>query len=229
MAQTTLALLARNVAGALPDLNPTEQEVAVALYRLLGRGVPVSLNTVAERVGLPADVVANTMSGWPGVFYNDEQQVVGFWGLAQPEMPHRFTVGGKRLYTWCAWDTLFIPEILGKTAYVESRCTTTSERISLTVGPDGPQEVSPSDTVLSFLTPETPFDANMVMSFCHFVLFFNSPESGTTWIAKHPNTFLLSLEDAFEVGRLTNRAKFGDVLAKSVGFEELKARVPTDR
>ncbi len=82
---------------------------------------------------------------------------------------------------------------------------------------------------MSFLTPETPFDANMVMSFCHFVLFFNSPESGTTWIAKHPNTFLLSLEDAFEVGRLTNRAKFGDVLAKSVGFEELKARVPTDR
>ena len=94
MAQTNLALLARNVAGALPDLNPTEQEVAVALYRLLGRGVPVSLNTVAERVGLPADVVANTMSGWPGGVL--QRRAASSWVLGVGAVGDATPIHGRR-------------------------------------------------------------------------------------------------------------------------------------
>ena len=69
--------------------------------------------------------------------------------------------------------------------------------------------------VVSFLTPDTPFDANVVLSFCHYMLFFISEEAGTKWTAEHKNTFLLSVEEASEVGRLTNRANFGDALART--------------
>ena len=211
-ASSTVEQLAKQVAGAMPDLNPTERHIAVGLYRLLAGGSPVPREAVAGRLGLPVDMVADTIRGWPGVFYDDDQHVIGFLGIAQRPMPHRFTVDGTELYTWCAWDTLFIPEILGKTALVKSTCTTTGTTISLTVGPAGVEAVSPADTVVSFLVPETPFDANIIMSFCHFVLFFASPDAGTAWTAKHPGTFLLSLCEAFEVGRLVNRAKFGDAI-----------------
>ena len=59
---------------------------------------------------------------WPGVFLDEAQRVIGFWGLALPEMQHRYRVGERQLYTWCAWDTVFITPILNQVAEVESRC-----------------------------------------------------------------------------------------------------------
>ncbi len=41
----------------------------------------------------------------------------------------------------------------------------------------------------------------MIESFCHRVLFFASEASGATWVAEHEGTMLLSIEEAFEVGR----------------------------
>jgi hypothetical protein len=78
--------------------------------------------------------------------------VTGFWGLALSEMPHRLQVDA--LYGWCAWDTLFIPLILGKEAHVESPCATTGEIVSLTVGPDGVRDVAPDvDLVQAIARP----------------------------------------------------------------------------
>ncbi len=102
--------------------------------------------------------------------------------------------------------------ILGKTAHVESACSTTGEKIVLTVSPDQVMDVSPSGAVVSFLTPHTPFDAHVVMTFCHYVLFFTSDDAGAEWTATHENTFLLSMAEAFEIGRLTNRARYGSAL-----------------
>ena len=66
-----------------------------------------------------------------------------------------FSVDDQTLYTWCAWDSLFIPEILGHTARVESACPVTQARISLTVGPQRIIEAEPSGVVISMVTHET--------------------------------------------------------------------------
>jgi hypothetical protein len=44
-----------------------------------------------------------------------------------------------------------------------------------------------------------------------YVLFFSSEESGKQWMANHEGTFLLTLEQAHQIGRLTNKATFGSV------------------
>ncbi len=106
--------LAEKIAGAMPDLNATEQRVAVAVYRLLAAGAPVSPAMVAQRIDLSPDHVGQMLKEWPGVFYDKQERVLGFWGLSLGEMPHRFRVEGKQLYTWCAWDSLFIPASSGK-------------------------------------------------------------------------------------------------------------------
>lgn len=210
-----LEQLAGELACAMPELSETEQRIAVKLYRLLAEGNPVPSRQVAERIGLPVEEVDHFFRSLPGVFADERGAVIGFWGLALSEMPQRFEAEGKRLYTWCAWDSLFVPEILGKSARVEADCATTGEKISVTVGPDGVRELSPSGAVLSFLRPEAGFDANVIMSFCHYVLFFSSEAAAREWTSKHENTFILSIDQGFELGHLTNQAKFGSALDRA--------------
>ncbi len=204
--------LAQKVGDAFPKLSAPEQRIAVGLYRLLAEGKPVSPDRVAQHLGLSAALIREVINSWPAVYFDDEKNVVGFWGLALGEMPHRFKVAGRQLYTWCAWDSLFIPELLGKKAEVESTCPISGEIISLTVGPTGVENFSPDGAVVSFLSPTTSFDMNIIASFCHYILFFSSEETGKKWIADHEDTSLLGVEDAYEIGRLFNRKAFGAAL-----------------
>jgi hypothetical protein len=95
-----------------------------------------------------------------------------------------------------------------------SVCPTTAETISLEVAPSGVLKSSYPDVVVSFLLPDRDFDADVIQSFCHFVHFFSSPGAGEAWSANHPGTFLLLLDEAFELGRRVNAlnfpAAFGD-------------------
>jgi len=204
--------LAQKVADAFPKLSAPEQRIALGLYRLLAEGEPVSSDRLAQHLDLSTSLVREVLDTWPAVYFDDKKNVIGFWGLALGEMPHRFKVDGRQLYTWCAWDSLFIPELLGKTAEVESSCPISGQTISLTVGPRRVKNFSPDAAVVSLLSPTASFDMNVIASFCHYVLFFSSEESGNKWIANHEDTFLLTVNDAFEIGRLTNEATFGAVL-----------------
>lgn len=204
--------LAAALAAAMPELGPTERRVAVALYRGLAEGRPVAPDALAAGVGLTEDEVTALLGSWPGVFTDDAGGVIGFWGLALAETRHRLDLDGLTLYAWCAWDALFLPEILGRPARVFSPCPVTGETVSLRVGVSGVSELSPSGAVLSLLWPEQSFDEHILTSFCHYIFFFASEQAGREWVGKHPGTFLLPVEDGFRLGQLVNRAKFGDAL-----------------
>ncbi len=204
--------IAQKVADAFPNLSTTEQRIALGLYRLLAEGEPVSVDRVAQHLELSTNLVREAFDSWPAVYFDGEKNVVGFWGLGLQEMPHRFKVNGRQLYTWCAWDSLFIPELLGKTADVESTCPISGEIISLNISPKRVENFLPDSAVVSFLSPTTSFDMNVIASFCHYVLFLNSEKSGNEWIAKHKDTFLLTLDEAHEVGRVANKNTFGAAL-----------------
>ena len=197
--------LAQRIMGAMPALGSSERRLVVKLYRLLGEGEPVSPRNLARAINLPETRVRELLESWPGVYYDGNGSVTGFWGLSLGEMPHRFEVDGRTLYTWCAWDSLFIPGLLGKTARVTSADPVTKDRLSLVVGPDEIKEISLATMVVSFLTPDRPFDQDVIMNFCHFVHFFASTESAAKWTTDHPGTFLLSVDDAWALGQLTNQ------------------------
>ena len=213
LSDVELAELADELARAMPQLDKRGQRVAVELYRLLAEGEPVPEDRVAKRSGIPRDETTAILGEWPGVYRNEAGEIVGFWGLAQPEFPpHEFEVDGKRLWTWCSWDSLFIPVVLARTARVESVCAATGEKVQATVGPDGVEDVSPARAVISFLRPQREFDHDVILSFCHHVLFFSSEEAGSRWAAGREHVFLLSLDQGFELGRLVVEAKFGAVV-----------------
>src|SRR5437879_5369419 len=97
--------------------------VAVTLYRELAKGQPVDAAQLGRALGVaPAEArgFLNRDSIKVFIYRDDEGRVLGFGGLAAAPMHHRLEVDGRTLWTWCAWDSLFIPEILGKRARVVS-------------------------------------------------------------------------------------------------------------
>jgi hypothetical protein len=60
--------------------------------------------------------------------------------------------------------------------------------------------------------------------FCHYVLFFTSPETGERWTAKHPGTFLYTIDDAVELARRVNAKNFGRELSARSGSDAVASR-----
>jgi alkylmercury lyase len=198
-----------------PKLDDTKRRIALSTYRRLARGVPASSEDIASDAGRPAAEVERILRDWSGVYANAEGRVYGFWGLAIAAMKHRFEVDGVHLHTWCAWDAIFLPELLARTARVESVCAQSTQPVRLTVSPNGVESADPADPFISFLLPDAcRFGNDLINRFCHYINFFRSGGDGEAWIAKTPGTFLLTLDEAVELARLKNQTEFGDVLAE---------------
>jgi alkylmercury lyase len=199
--------------GVFPELDDVKRRVALATYRQLASGKPVPPSEIANETGVAEDDVGRILGDWIGVYRDARGSVIGFWGLAIPKMKHRFEVDGVRLHAWCAWDTLFLPELLGKSARVESTCGTSGDPVRLTVSPTGVEFAAPALPVVSFLNPvASRFQKNIIQNFCHYIHFFRSGADGEAWIAKNPGTFLLTLHEAVELARLKNDAQFSGYL-----------------
>jgi alkylmercury lyase len=169
-------------------------ELMTAALRLLARGAPVPKDELAAA----ADVDVAEIDNAPGsadIEYDDEHRIVG-WGLTLIPTPHRFTVDGRRLYTWCAGDTLMFPAIIGRPAQVESHCPTTDVVIRLTVDPqDGVTDLSPATAVISI--PGELDIAHVRDTCCNPGRFFASAEAAAGWRAKHPDGSVVPVADAY--------------------------------
>lgn len=123
------------------------------------------------------------------------------------------TVDGQKLAAWCAWDTLFLPHLLGKRAEVESKSPGLVGVVKLIVKPTGVDRVEPQDAHVSFLIPDAAaVQEDIVTTFCNFAHFFPSRQDGEAWAAQHPGTFILSVEEAHAIAHRKNQAQYGEVL-----------------
>ncbi len=89
--------------------------LVVAVTRELAAGVPLPEKRVAELadlLGVPEGTVAEVARAaeW------DQDRLVGIGGLSLHETRHRLSFQGRALYTWCAWDSLFLVPLIGEPA-----------------------------------------------------------------------------------------------------------------
>lgn len=203
------------VNGLFPSLSLFEQRLSIELYRLLLEGKPVPRQRLVPQLECTVDTINRTLDAWPGIFFDEQRRIVGYWGLALQEAytgPHTIAVGAQSLSAWCAWDTLLLPMLLGQTVEIESK-TPGGSRVYLRVTPHRVEHKYPIDLQMSFLLPDpAAVRKDVVNSFCHFIHFFSSPEAGRGWVARHSGTFLLALDDAHDLARRRNLALYRDVL-----------------
>lgn len=172
--------VAHTLSESMPPLEGEERRLALTLIRMLAEGEPVSTTAFAEQAGLDSQAVDLLVDGVPGLYRDDAGRVIAFLGLSLGETPHRFEVDSATLYAWCAWDTLFLPRMIGKAARVRSSCRETGEAIALTVSPDA-VEVADGEAGERWLAGRDSDDA-----------------------------FLLTVAEAFRLGRLWTRHWLGE-------------------
>lgn len=194
---------------AFPAANLNEQQLSLTLYQQLALGKPVEIEQLQTMSQLTKQQIKHLLHTWPGVFFDDNNNVNGFWGMTTEKMPHQLNINENIIYTWCAWDTLFIPGLINITVNVISTCPVTARRIELTVSPSQAYPINNQPVFLSFVNPdEGRLNDDVTTSFCHFVHYFDSRSVAEQWTDEHPDTFLLTLDDAFMVAKQVNAARY---------------------
>lgn len=204
--------------GVPPEESTLPVRFELQALRLLAEGSPVSSDRLAAEMNLPADLVRIIFEATRARGEWDDQGRLLGQALTLVPTQHHFKVDGKDLYAWCAFDTLFLPALLGKTAQVESVDPVSGEKVQLTVTPDGVVEFSPEGMVLSVFLEGEPTGPQSSM--CSQMHFFGSRESAETWLKDHPGVSLASLEEAFEMVRTYVISPFERALGE-LGAQEL--------
>lgn len=151
-----------------------------------------------------------TVERWPNVQRDGQARIVAFAGLSLTPTQHRLEIAGRQLYTWCAWDTLFLPALLEQEAQLESPCPVTATEVRLTVGPDGVRAAHPPPLQVSFPAPASTVTSDITASFCCHVRFLAGQDAADAWLADNQGALTLSLEDALELGQLATQPLLED-------------------
>jgi alkylmercury lyase len=174
-------------------------EIIPSTLALLARGKPASPEEIAAASAKSPEEVRATLDRFPSAEWDEQGRVVGL-GLTLQLTPHRLGLEGRTLFAWCALDALLFPILLERPASIESPCRGTGELVHIEVTSAGIEVVEPTAAVVSIVAARDL--ANFRRVSCNNAHFFSSPEAASRWLKKHPEATILSVEDAFRLGRL---------------------------
>lgn len=196
-------------------LSDIDGALSISLYRALGLGELVSRASLAATMSIEPPAFDRLMKALPAsnIDLDDNGRIVAFGGLSIITANHEFIVEGNTLYTWCVFDALFLPEILGKSARARSRCPTTGERIDISLTPDRIAAASPVDPVMSITAPDQAACCEDLRgAFCNQVNFFVNLDAFQEWAGERPGIGHVSLTVAHDLARQRNAYRYGELL-----------------
>jgi len=172
------------------------------LVQLLVQGHPVAPELLARILHRDLDEMHSILRAHPELEYDEHGNIVGS-GLTLVPTAHQFRMKQRTLFAWCAFDTLTYPVELHLSARITSRCPVTGRSIRLTVTPEQVLDLDPPEAQVSLVVDvAAECCSNVREDVCNYGHFFASREVATQWQAGHPQALILTVEEAYQVGRL---------------------------
>ena len=180
------------------------------LVQLLAQGRPAAPELLARRLNRELEEVRAILQAHPELEYDAQGNLVGS-GLTLVPTAHQFRVEQRTLFAWCAFDTLTYPVELHLSAQVTSRCPVTGRSIQLTVTPEQVLDLDPGEAQVSLVVDVAAECCyNVREDVCNYGHFFASREAALLWQAAHRQAEILSVEEAYQVGKLVEGSRFRD-------------------
>lgn len=189
--------------------------LSLALYRRLGGSAPVERAELAGDLNLKVEALNADLRAVPEstIDIDANGAIVAFGGLSMIPASHVFEVGGLELYTWCVFDALFLPQLLGKSALSVTRCPVTDMQIEISLTPTAITSSRPTSPVMLIIAPDKEScGENLRGAFCNHVIFFADETAFRDWQGGRPDVAHVSLEEAHELARQRNQYRYGHCL-----------------
>ena len=201
--------------GLFPAGSKLSQTILLHLYRLLAAGQPVEINVLAHSLALEIPVVQSALKQVPPshIVYSKTGGISAYRGLDINKSRHRIILNDKTLYTWCAFDCLFLPGLLECEAEIFSTCPGTGDEIHFRLDCNKNTDLAPDTLFVSFVKPDVrDYEDDLRQTFCCHVNFFASKEAGLAWVDKKTGCVLIPIDEAIELAEIRNNTGFGRVL-----------------
>jgi len=206
MHHPALETIAERLSG---QLHCEQEDICRPIVQQITRGEPVTSATLQASLQVNQYELEQRLAQFPDVEFDRVGNIVGL-GVSMVPTSHRFQIGGKLLYTWCAFDTVLLPPFLSVEAQVQSTCPVTSQTITFIATYEGTVlDLFPAGSVMSLIVPANRGDCTRA-TFCQQSLLFQSEQAAATFLADHPETLILSVEGAASVGRLVAQSCLPD-------------------
>lgn len=183
----------------------TTTKVSRAAIRVLADGQPATASALAEATGTRREEIEAVIDAARVQGYEVEDGAIVGAALTLRPTQHRFRIRGRDLYTWCGFDALFLPIMIGERANVTSMCPVTGAEIRLTVEADGTvSAASPESTVVGIVGQDVTSCCTTTgpqSEVCTQMPFFASRQAGEQWQAGHPGVAIVALNDARDIAR----------------------------
>src|SRR5438876_3570605 len=176
------------------QLRCEQEDFCRPIVQQVTRGKPVAPAALRASLQVSQDELEQRLAELPpDVEFDQAGNIVGLGATLVPTS-HRFQMGGKLLYTWCAFDTVLFPPSLHVQAQVQSTCPVTGQSITFVATPEGTVlDLFPAGSVMSLIVPANRSDCTRA-TFCQ--------QAALTFLATHQGALVLSVEEAAYVGRL---------------------------
>jgi alkylmercury lyase len=178
-------------------------KVTIRTMQELSKGKPVSPDQLSKVWDMPLDqvklILSGAVSAGKAEIDSDGNLVGGVLSLVPTN--YRISMDNIDVFAWCAYDAIYAPGVLGKTAQIASTDPITGEPINITITLDGVIEVRPEETVVSVVGPETNTIGGRESIRCTQMVFFTSRESAHQWLQGRDDIAILSVEEVFEIAR----------------------------
>ncbi|MGH7124555.1 MAG: organomercurial lyase, partial [Stellaceae bacterium] len=188
--------------------------LTVTLYRLLGRGLPVSREQLGAACGCSRERIDQLLGEIlpTSLEWDASGEVVAFGGLSLLPTKHRFVVGETAFHTWCVLDALFLPEILGKSAMLVTNCPASGAELRVELAPGEMRTAEPSGAVMSIMAPDHKACCdNLRRAFCDKVNLFRDSDTFIAWSRGREDMVSLPLSEAQLFARQRNASRYPDV------------------
>lgn len=190
------------------------QMLSVTLYRLLGRGAPVVREQLDAACGISGERTTQLLSEFPPttVAFDKREAIIAFGGISLTPTHHRFVTKEVELYTWCVFDALFLPEILGQSATLITRCPSSGAELTIELAPGEVRAARPSGCVMSIVTPDDKACCeNLRTAFCDHVNLFRDKQTFRLWSQGRHDVGCVTLQEAQLFARRRNVLRYPDV------------------